>query len=1123
MSHNLKSPFLLAARVRRASRLARLWGATLFCAVLCGACKPPPPPVFLGRGEPPSLSEVMAQPPGYLYGSSINLWAYTGSDGTLAEVAVTGHADSSTCRQMSGLVFNTQLEKYREPEDFFVAGAAWLTQHEDTALRKQLEADPKVQAYRRTSGLYRLLRFEQAIASQIPVKSEGSKSALKEITQKVDELTLAKQAAEKEEVVANYLRNQRSSEVFSSLLQEAQRLQESTGLVRVRRLPQKLATDVRERIQAAARQAKPQVLSFADLLSSAPDREAVVMTDMLHIGTGDPVSVSIPLAELLSSEYEAARAANRDAVKEAMIGDAENRKIFYEQKKQEIQEKQKLCAELSESERRQPIVLNQTCTADGDCYESTQSSSMTRGEYCEIQLKINAQIIQSWQAAIAELLAKIKDDAERERDSTVEAISQTSLIEAMLRDWELPVGRDQSAFAAWGAKMRPQVWKSLFAALARMGLKPAVMGGQSLVFNVRVKGDQLIVRPVYALDLARGVVVVDPKTKVTRILDGWAQRRLEAVPPPPPDSGIGTAEQAVLSSLHHAVSGANDQAAAALRQGIERWPTEATKELEKQWLALMTDDQQVLAEMRERAAPAITAADALAALDELKASPQLQEDPVQYLLALRRLLKTYPDLPAELHLQLAIDVAELVQLRQRAEENGTKDEQRTLGDPWAVITAYSDAQELQDAEQALRALRADKVEEPEASKRHQEGVSRTRRFLSQLERETLTDRVDRYRFGRIGVAILFMEDPALIVRDAIHELRQRDPAYLKQANKVRGIPKIRSESGKKYLALMEPAHSPLAIGVIELSRTTEMLQRSSWVEQAAYALLVTPKDGLIDLSGAQNNLEAALRPGLTRPDDRIKQVAERLTRLHDTTGQTLTLQELAATLMHEHGALLRQAHRVVAEHEISLGAWRDSLPLSARLAFEMGEYQRALDALFAEKTAAVLYAPGLKWQPLDLKKGVALNDLQVAQEPDALLVKSAAQQGKKGGAVVRISGIPAEDLPILQEHLQDALSRGGAASDDLDQRVMGSQVPVRRAAARWRGVFMAPELRLLLLKSMVYGCAVPDQKLIAPGGRCATVADQRRRYEQLGSGQSVKVVVPSLEAITSSAQSSLQH
>jgi hypothetical protein len=65
-----------------------------------------PLPIFLARRGPATITEMMIQPPAFSYGSSINVWILKDKADEMREIAVTGHADSATCRRVSGQVMS---------------------------------------------------------------------------------------------------------------------------------------------------------------------------------------------------------------------------------------------------------------------------------------------------------------------------------------------------------------------------------------------------------------------------------------------------------------------------------------------------------------------------------------------------------------------------------------------------------------------------------------------------------------------------------------------------------------------------------------------------------------------------------------------------------------------------------------------------------------------------------------------------------------------------------------------------------------------------------------------------------------------------------------------------------
>ena len=88
------------------------------------ACQDSSPPQFLAREGPAPFAELLSEPPGFSYGSTIDLWVYSDSEGSISEVAVTGHADSRTCLAASSTLFTTMLQKLPQEDDEALGQAA---------------------------------------------------------------------------------------------------------------------------------------------------------------------------------------------------------------------------------------------------------------------------------------------------------------------------------------------------------------------------------------------------------------------------------------------------------------------------------------------------------------------------------------------------------------------------------------------------------------------------------------------------------------------------------------------------------------------------------------------------------------------------------------------------------------------------------------------------------------------------------------------------------------------------------------------------------------------------------------------------------------------------------------
>src|SRR5947199_2289450 len=263
-------------------RVALILSLTLpFVLLLLGCGKEPP---SFRRGGTASFAEVVAQPPSYIYGSSINLWLYTDPDGEIQEIEETGHADSSTCSQVSSLLFNTILQKNPEDGDLAVAGSARLVRHEDTALREKLEQTHVVQSYREVRDQHARAELEAMIARVIATPTDRDQSAIREAEEKERKLRKEMDEFESHPEIKQYLRQSRSGEAISNLAREATRVAKETGLVQIHSLPLELVQQARERVRKAASSGKAQTASFADLAGKTSDGAGAARVDVLRVG-----------------------------------------------------------------------------------------------------------------------------------------------------------------------------------------------------------------------------------------------------------------------------------------------------------------------------------------------------------------------------------------------------------------------------------------------------------------------------------------------------------------------------------------------------------------------------------------------------------------------------------------------------------------------------------------------------------------------------------------------------------------------------------------------------------------------------------------------------------------------
>ncbi|TAX01978.1 hypothetical protein ELI07_32865 (plasmid) [Rhizobium leguminosarum] len=502
-------------------------------------------PVFLRRTGPASLSEMLQQPPTNIYGSSINIFAYRDRSGRLAEITEAGHADSTTCRKISGLEFNTLLNKGAVTSDFVIAGATRLigASELDEAADEEND-DPD------------LIAYKQALAAEQTAEAAGTEPD-PETVKALDELGA-------KDSVQRFRSGRQRQAVLENYLEEAQLIAKESGLVRVHVVDASILTAAHSRLDDAVASGKPALLRFDDLLADA-SAEGVAMLPMIDLGTKQPLVISLPVGEFSKGGFAEAVAEHRGAVETAMIGDAQRRETFAQGKIKDSEADIQACSGLNESELSEEVILNQKCTPDG-CFQSSSPQSTTRRDYCERVLPGNKDLATLWLEEARRISSSVKDKANA---STLDQFTHAALIDSMLRNWDLPVGGFQAAFNHWLVDRRGPEWELVTAELDRRKIDRRALAGENIVFSATIVDDRLELRPVMVVDLRRSLVVVEPKVGVTAIVDAWSERS-------------ATSEKASVSPKLTLASLGDE---ASLRSAFEQAPSESVKALFTAWTA----------------------------------------------------------------------------------------------------------------------------------------------------------------------------------------------------------------------------------------------------------------------------------------------------------------------------------------------------------------------------------------------------------------------------------------------------------------------------------------------------------------------------------------------------------
>ena len=152
--------------------------------------------------------------------------------------------------------------------------------------------------------------------------------------------------------------------------------------------------------------------------------------------------------------------------------------------------------------------------------------------YCARILPDNKDRIEKRIEFTKRQIAEIEAD-KAQSGGKIDAMNLSTMIDSMLRDWALPVGRSQEAFDAWRRDERAPAWGSTVTGLRKQKVRPEVLKGEALLFQVSRDNEQLSVKPFHVVDLRRSVLVVDPNVGVTQVFDTWGARSSKAGAAPP--------------------------------------------------------------------------------------------------------------------------------------------------------------------------------------------------------------------------------------------------------------------------------------------------------------------------------------------------------------------------------------------------------------------------------------------------------------------------------------------------------------------------------------------------------------------------------------------------------------
>jgi hypothetical protein len=174
--------------------------------------------------------------------------------------------------------------------------------------------------------------------------------------------------------------------------------------------------------------------------------------------------------------------------------------------------------------------------------------------------------------------------------------------------------------------------------------------------------------------------------------------------------------------------------------------------------------------------------------------------------------------------------------------------------------------------------------------------------------------------------------------------------------------------------------------------------------------------------------------------------------------------------------------------------------------------------MFVPAVPLVLASPTLEYVPIERSAFGPLDALAAESANGVLIVR-----GQKSGKTIEIARIEGTDAEAT-ERIRAAISRTSPASlltdFPLTEQIERIQVTLSPSQEALRALLTDADVRLAILKAMVYGCAAPKTDVAPLSGRCSE--EVRRRLDAIAVDQgSGAVSVPSLEQVVAVASSKL--
>jgi hypothetical protein len=349
-----------------------------------------------------------------------------------------------------------------------------------------------------------------------------------------------------------------------------------------------------------------------------------------------------------------------------------------------------------------------------------------------------------------------------------------------------------------------------------------------------------------------------------------------------------------------------------------------------------------------------------------------------------------------------------------------------------------------------------------------------------------------------------------MIREALQKVMEREPAYWAAAMQARGLPQERSQEWENAERATQRELSLFESDAQILARLENALRKSYSGLAAADSLSTA---GSPNLNRLLPFIDAAVGDGRmgSSPAFRAPQQTVKLFIQQRKVMDMLTRLQNASYLRNGSEELLVIARSRISSSE-SPEAFRDAIPLRANLWFESGNYLKALDTLLVPEVPIALYSPTLSWRTLPGDAPTKPASITARQEDSRIVFQALFEDGKRAD-VLTLEGLAGADANALlkdfSEIPEDSWSQYGRISD----QILLTPVTLRPELRKLRELLLAPKLRTLLVKSMVYGRNAPGDNLVQPPINLTTLQRTVATIDRVNGDQGRNYQVPGLDEV----------